>query len=128
MRNQVADKACHSTQLRPVDLVHLSRQTLGNRALEREVLGLFATQSVACVDKLRAAACQNDRLVAAHTLKGSAQGIGAWNVVKAAEALEAVERELIDLPSDEEAQDRLAGLVAEVATANAYICTLLSDD
>jgi hypothetical protein len=30
---------------RPVDLVHLSRYTLGERALEREALELFCTQS-----------------------------------------------------------------------------------
>ena len=29
---------------RPIDLVHLARQTLGDRSLEQEVLRLFLTQ------------------------------------------------------------------------------------
>ena len=38
---------------RPVDLVHLSRYTLGARDLEREVLELFCTQSFVCLEQLR---------------------------------------------------------------------------
>ncbi len=41
---------------RPVDLVHLSRYTLGDRALEGEVLELFCTQSPIYLERLRAAA------------------------------------------------------------------------
>ena len=43
------------TSSRPVDLVHLSRYTLGERALEREVLELFCTQSAIYLERLRAA-------------------------------------------------------------------------
>ena len=125
MRNPAVNPEISGAKAAPVDLIHLSRQTLGNRALEREVLGLFATQSVIYVDKLRASTVQSDRLAAVHTLKGSAQGIGAWSVVDAALEMEAAERGLADMPTDEEAQDRLARLIGEVATANAYICTLL---
>jgi len=39
---------------RPVDLVHLSRYTLGERALEREVLELFCIQSLVYLERLRA--------------------------------------------------------------------------
>jgi len=40
---------------RPVDLVHLSRYTLGDRALEREVLELFSAQGSVYLERLRGA-------------------------------------------------------------------------
>jgi hypothetical protein len=40
---------------RPVDLKHLSRYTLGERALEREILELFCTQSAIYLERLRVA-------------------------------------------------------------------------
>lgn len=70
-----------------LDEEHLSRMTLGDRHLEREVLQIYVRQSaimlgrMASGDPARVAA-------AAHTLNGSARGIGAWRVAKAAEHLE----------------------------------------
>ncbi len=69
---------------RPVDLVHLSRYTLGERALEREVLELFCTQSVVYLERLRQAQSDQDWKDAAHSLKGSATAIGAWRAADAA--------------------------------------------
>ncbi|MDJ0932129.1 hypothetical protein [Breoghania sp.] len=37
----------------PVDLAHLERFTFGDRALEQEVLGLFAHQSQAWIERLK---------------------------------------------------------------------------
>src|SRR5205823_10274111 len=72
---------------RPIDLVHLARMTLGDRGLEREVLQLFDRQAGMLMVRMqqagRASVC-----AAAHTLKGSARGIGAWHVARAAEAVE----------------------------------------
>ena len=51
---------------RPVDLVHLSRYTLGERALEREVLQLFCTQSTIYLERLREAKSDKDWTDAAH--------------------------------------------------------------
>jgi len=62
---------------RPVDLVHLSRYTLGERALEREVLELFCSQSLVYLERLRAVQSDSDWKDAAHSLKGSASAIGA---------------------------------------------------
>jgi hypothetical protein len=55
---------------RPVDLVHLSRYTLGERALEREVLELFCVQSVVYLERLRQGAVRPDQdwKDAAHSL------------------------------------------------------------
>jgi len=72
---------------RPIDLVHLARTTLGDRSLEREVLQLFDRQSALLIARMRAAAPAGIATLA-HTLKGSARGIGAWRVARAAEALE----------------------------------------
>jgi HPt (histidine-containing phosphotransfer) domain-containing protein len=72
----------------PIDFAHLGRMTLGDRKLEREVLELFDRQ----VDMLMARLTGGDPAAAAgaaHTLKGSAQGIGAWSVASAAAAVEA---------------------------------------
>jgi HPt (histidine-containing phosphotransfer) domain-containing protein len=75
----------------PLDLDHLSRMTLGDRTLEREVLQLFAQQAGMLAERLRGASAA---VVAscAHTLKGSARGIGAWPLARAAEQVEHVAR------------------------------------
>jgi HPt (histidine-containing phosphotransfer) domain-containing protein len=75
---------------RPVDLVHLARQTLGDRALEREVLGLFQVQARAIFAQLQAVTEAQARLDLAHTLKGSARAVGAWQVAEAAGFCETV--------------------------------------
>ena len=72
---------------RPIDLVHLARMTLGDRSLEREVLQLFDRQSALLIARMRNAAPDGVATIA-HTLKGSARGIGAWRVARAAEAVE----------------------------------------
>jgi HPt (histidine-containing phosphotransfer) domain-containing protein len=70
-----------------IDQVHLERMTLGDRTLEREVLELFARQTAMTLERIAGSgpACA---AAAAHTLKGSARGIGAWRVAEAAERLE----------------------------------------
>ena|ERR1700674_5198840 len=72
---------------RPIDLVHLARMTLGDRGLEREVLALFDRQATILVARMRDAESAAVASVA-HTLKGSARGVGAWRVAGAAEAVE----------------------------------------
>ena len=74
-----------ATRADPVDLVHLSRHTLGNRELEREVLRLFARQAEIAMQRIGTA---TDRAVLrenVHTVNGSAKGVGAWKVADAAE-------------------------------------------
>lgn len=72
---------------KPIDLTHLARMTLGDRRLQREILDLFDQQIVLLVARI------TDREEAtmaalAHTLKGSARSIGAWDLVRATEAVE----------------------------------------
>ena len=73
---------------RPIDFEHLFRMTLGDHGLEREVLQLFDRQA----GMLMARITQSEPGIvaaAAHTLKGSARGIGAWQVARASDAVEA---------------------------------------
>lgn len=75
---------------RPIDLVHLARQTLGDRGLEREVLELFVVQAKSVLARLVAVRDEKSRMDLAHTIKGSARSVGAWRVAQAAEACELV--------------------------------------
>jgi HPt (histidine-containing phosphotransfer) domain-containing protein len=94
---------------RPIDLQHLSRMTLGERELEREVLSLFERQAAMLMHKIRDA---EPAIVSAyaHTLKGSARGIGAWPVARAAEMVEVAAN----------ANDR-AGLVPAISQLGAAV-------
>ena len=70
-----------------IDREHLRQMTLGDRALEREVLVLFDKQASLLVDRMRKA--EPEAVFAlAHALKGSARGIGAFRVAHAAAAVE----------------------------------------
>jgi HPt (histidine-containing phosphotransfer) domain-containing protein len=70
-----------------IDLEHLARMTFGERSLEAEVLTLFERQAAVLLAHMREAA-PHAVAAFAHTLKGSARGIGAWRVAEAADAVE----------------------------------------
>jgi len=70
----------------PLDFDHLERMTLGEKALEREVLEMFVAQSARLLDALATLPAETSAL--AHTLKGSARAIGAFKVAGCAAALE----------------------------------------
>jgi HPt (histidine-containing phosphotransfer) domain-containing protein len=74
-----------------IDRVHLARMTLGERSLECEVLALFVRQADMLLRRMGRAE-PNVVAAAAHTLKGSARGIGAWQVASAAEQVERANR------------------------------------
>lgn len=108
---------------RPVDLVHLARYTLGERALECEVLGLFSAQSIVYVARLRASRSNREWREAAHSLKGSALAVGAWRAAEAAQGAEA-------LPADALIASRdacLSEIEASVAEANDFIASFVQD-
>ena len=101
----------------PIDLAHLARMTLGDAALERQVLGMFASQAISLVDKLAVLPAEAGAL--AHTLKGSARAIGAFRVAECAEALEVAIRQ-----GENPAKCQIE-LKAAVADARTAIDTLL---
>ena len=74
----------------PIDIAHLRRMTLGDAALEREVLSMFSAQASRLVKAL--AALPPDASALAHTLKGSARAVGAFALGDAAAHLETLIR------------------------------------
>lgn len=72
-----------------IDHDHLSRQTFGDADLARELLGLFAEQCRRLVPGIADGALPAaERADLAHTLKGSALGIGAARVADLAASIE----------------------------------------
>jgi HPt (histidine-containing phosphotransfer) domain-containing protein len=74
--------------VRPIDRKHLARYTLGDTALEEEILGLFLEQLPKTIAMLRAAGTDKDWISAAHTLKGSSRCVGAWRLARTGEQAE----------------------------------------
>ncbi len=74
-----------------IDRDYLARFTLGNAALEREVLELFASQLPLYVRQLKSAQTSREWREATHTIKGSAAAVGARrlsNIARMAEQLD----------------------------------------
>ena len=69
-----------------IDLAHLERQTMGDVALQRRVLELFAEQAAEQVTRLESASADERRRII-HTLVGAARGIGAFAAADAAAAI-----------------------------------------
>ncbi len=83
----LAETADHDRKPTVIDETHLERMTLGDRRLEREVLELFVRQTTIMLGRIVGAEPAL-AAAAAHTLKGSARGVGAWRVARAAELVE----------------------------------------
>ncbi len=98
---------------RPIDLVHLSRQTLGDRELEIELLSLFERQAAQVMERLLQPNGNGERRWRhdlAHTLKGSARAIGAGRVAACAQVFEEA---LFSAATDAE----IAAILAELGQA-----------
>jgi HPt (histidine-containing phosphotransfer) domain-containing protein len=91
---------------RPIDMAHLACQTMGDRALEQEVISLFLQQAGHLGEKI-AHAAPDECGQLAHRLIGSARGVGAFAVADCAAEIQAC-------PGDQEAKRRLARLIDEV--------------
>lgn len=100
---------------RPIDLVHLAKQTGGNRSLEEEVLQMFLRQAHKLARQMEQVCDCDERKLAAHNLKGAARAVGAFNVANCAGELE-------EHPSE---NNYVSSLIAEVNTTCDYISSLL---
>lgn len=98
---EIASGPCPSAT-RPIDLVHLARQTMGDKALEVEVLQIFARQARSCLAELSEGDV-TQRQAVAHRLRGAASAVGAHEVASIAGRLE-------EAPTD-------TALVAQVGSA-----------
>jgi HPt (histidine-containing phosphotransfer) domain-containing protein len=72
------------------DRAHLARYTMDSPDLEREIVGLFVAQLPNILDRLFTATSSEDWRFATHTLKGSAQAIGASRIGEFARKLELI--------------------------------------
>jgi len=100
-----------------IDRVHLKQMTFGDRGLECELLQLFDRQAEMLMTRMR----QSDASILAmlaHTLKGSAVGVGAHDVAAAAAAAEQ------SAPAAERTA-ALQRLAAAIDAARAEIAVLL---
>ncbi|TKT76866.1 Hpt domain-containing protein [Aquamicrobium sp. LC103] len=99
-------ESCGSSGTRAIDLAHLARQTLNDRAIEQEVLDMFVHQLVTIKARI-VEATSEERQALAHGLKGAARGIGAFAVADCAGLIEA-------RPDDQTLPPRLNVLIDEV--------------
>ena len=100
-----------------IDLGYLQLFTLGDSALQNEVLGLFREQVASSVSALRKSIADDDCAswrMAAHTLKGSARAVGAFRLAQEAER---AERDNETLNSRARGAERIA--IVAVATVAA---------
>src|SRR5262249_48711503 len=106
----VEEQGSKSRESTVLDRAHLARMTFNDRSLGREVLQLFDRQAEILMERMRES---EPAAVAtlAHTLKGSASGIGACFVARAAATAETVASEA---PDDcEHAIEQLAQAIDE---------------
>jgi HPt (histidine-containing phosphotransfer) domain-containing protein len=94
-----------------IDRKHFEAATFGDGALQREILGLFEAQAEKLAGIIRDTSGR-ERVEAAHTLKGTARGIGAFALADAAEKVE---------QGDAEAVDELSRRIAEAREAAALL-------
>lgn len=104
-----------------LDRAHLAAQTFEDADLAREVLGLFRDQMRRLPPMVRAGDGAQARIDAAHTLKGSARGVGAVRVAACAEACEA------DLRAGRDPAPALEALERALAETQAAIAAYLRE-
>ena len=123
-READAGREGHATEA--IDRSYLARFTLGNIALEREVLQLFAEQLPRYVAQMRAADSDKEWKVAVHTIKGSALAVGAQRLAGAAQTAERLDLEAA--PGDRARLRRQAAdaIAAAAEEASAYIACVFA--
>lgn len=102
-----------------LDRDHLARMTFGDHNLEREVLQLFDRQAELLLGRMRVSE-PAAVVTLAHTLKGSAVGIGAGRVACAAESAE-----LVASRAPRECSRAIDLLAQAVNEARAHIAAIL---
>jgi HPt (histidine-containing phosphotransfer) domain-containing protein len=104
-----------------LDLEHLDRYTMGDRALERELLGLFLAQTRQYADRLGAIDDARDWKLATHSIKGAARSIGAGRIAACAQGLE----DLDPFRDTARRQALTAELLSHIAVCESVIARLL---
>ena len=108
---------------RPIDLVHLARQCLGDAGLEQEILRLFDTTAKAYFARLQASTTFDDLALNLHSLKGAASGVGAWSIADLARAAET------DLKASHPlSPEQIADIGVAVEEVSAFVTEMLSNE
>lgn len=107
---------------RPIDLVHLAKQALGDWALECEVLRMFDEVALSYYRKLEASTTREELLANLHALKGASAGVGAWGIV---DICKLAEHEVHEGDVNPERIEDIAFVVQE---ASQFIAELLEDE
>lgn len=107
---------------RPIDMEHLSRQTMGDSGLALEVLRLFDQMSHAYYERLELSTTVPDLLTNLHALKGAAAGIGAFGLAELARVTETELREGANVNPE-----RIDDLNVAVEEVSAFIQARLND-
>lgn len=94
---------------KPIDLVHLSSLTMGDRSLELEILKMFSGQTTQFLSSIEAANDVEAIKRVSHTIKGAAKSIGAFR--------------LADIAAEGEEAGKLdeAAICAELLSIKSYI-------
>jgi hypothetical protein len=102
------------SQQRPIDLVHLATQTKGDKAVEVEILQIFARQARGCLVAMTAGRGKVEVKAAANRLRNAAMAVGALRVAAAADLVE----------TKGATADSLASVAASVLEAEHFILKL----
>lgn len=116
-----SDQAQHLRAMRPIDLVHLAKQCLGDENLELEILRLFDTTVKTYFGRLELATSYDDLAMNLHSIKGAAGGVGAWTIADLAKAAE------VEMNAGRPlTPERIADLGIAVEEVRSFIARMLS--
>ena len=103
-----------------IDLVHLAHQTLGDWALECEVLRMFEEVVTTYFGRVRAAETDDERLMNLHALRGAALGVGAFRIAELCKLAEGEVRQQGAL-----ADERVDDIAMAIEEARVFIESLI---
>ena len=113
----------HKRAMRPIDLVHLAKQCLGDEHLEYEILRLFDTTVQTYFARLEQATSFDELIMSLHSIKGAASGVGAFTVSDLAKACET------ELQAARPLQpERIADLGMAIEEVRTFIARMLSNE
>ncbi len=110
-------------RLRPIDMRHLSRQTLGDWGIQVEVLRLFDERVRRYLASARAARVSAECCRALDLIAGAAAGVGAWSLHDLAVAVEREAQLAGGQPFE-----RLDDLCIAVEEVRTFVAELLKDE
>lgn len=117
------DHQAHVRAMRPIDLVHLAKQCLGDEHLEYEILRLFDTTIKTYFGRLELAASFDDLALNLHSIKGAASGVGAWTIADLAKSAE------IEMHAGRPlSAERISDLGMAIEEVRSFIARMLSNE